>query len=68
MAGQVVAGLLQNFRKHEDTEVYGIWMTSEEGVEEQREERDVRKTAEESGIDFRLWNDEKYFIDEYVLP
>ncbi len=68
MAGQVVADLLQSFRNHEDTEVCGVWMTGEEGIEEQREERDVRQAVEEAGANFRIWKDEKYFIDEYVLP
>jgi deoxyribodipyrimidine photo-lyase len=43
-------------------------MTSEEGVEEKREERDVRRAVEEADKDFRLWKDEKYFIDEYDPP
>jgi hypothetical protein len=43
-------------------------MTSEEGVEEKREERDVRGAAEEAGKYFKLWMDKKYFIDEYDPP
>ena len=63
MAGQVVAEVLDAF-KQETTEVIGVWMTEEEGVEEKREERDVRQAAESTGIDFRLWTDEKYYVDE----
>jgi deoxyribodipyrimidine photo-lyase len=66
MVGQIATALLQHFKSIEDVDVYGVWMTSEEGVEEKREERDVRRAVEEAGIDFRLWKDEKYFIDEYV--
>ena len=68
MVGQIVTELLQHLKSIEDIDVYGIWMTSEEGVEEKREERDVRKAAEGAGKGFRLWRDEKYFIDEYDLP
>ena len=67
MTGQVVADLLQHFKKQPDAEIYGVWMTSEEGVEEKQEEHDVRKAAEVTGTDFRIWNDEKYFVDECVL-
>ena len=46
------------------TEVSGVWMTAEEGTEEKQEEEDVRKVAEQSGVEFRLWQDEKYLVDE----
>ena len=65
MAGQVIQEMLDAF-KSEDTEVAGVWMTDEEGVEEKREERDVRKAAQGAGIEFKLWTDEKYYVDEYV--
>lgn len=65
LVGQIVAALLQHFKATEGVDVYGVWMTSEEGVEEKREERDVRRAVEEAGKEFRLWKDEKYFIDEY---
>lgn len=67
MAGQVIQELLSAFRK-ENTEVAGVWMTDEEGVEEKREEREVKKAAEGAGTEFRLYTDEKYYIDEYVPP
>jgi deoxyribodipyrimidine photo-lyase len=47
--------------------VGAIWMVGEEGVEESREERAVRDACTEADVDFKLWNDEKYLIDEYVL-
>lgn len=65
MAGQVIRDLLEAF-KNQSTEVAGVWMTDEEGVEEKREERDVKKAAESAGADFKLWTDEKYYIDEWV--
>lgn len=48
-------------------EVTRVWMTSDDGTEEKREERDVRRVVESEGIEFRLWKDEKYFIDECVV-
>ena len=65
MVGQVVKELLDAM-KEAKTEVTGVWMTSEEGVEEKREERDCRKAAKSAGTEFKLWTDEKYYIDEYV--
>lgn len=51
-------------RSQERGTVAAIWMTAEEGVEEKREQRDARKAAEASGVEFKLWTDEKYFVDE----
>ena len=65
MLGQVVKDMLDAFRRT-DSEVFGVWMTAEEGVEEKREERDVRTAVEADGKEFKLWVDEKYYIDEYV--
>lgn len=64
-AGQVVRDLLAAFEK-ENTEVAGVWMTNEEGVEEKIEERDVRKAVQQARTEFKLWTDEKYYIDEQV--
>lgn len=60
MVGDVVRHLLENLK----AESVGLWMTSEEGVEELREERAVKRELEKLGGEFRLWKDEKYFIDE----
>ena len=65
MLGEVVKDMLEAFRRT-DSEVFGVWMTAEEGAEEKREERDVRKAVEADGKEFKLWVDEKYYIDEYV--
>jgi deoxyribodipyrimidine photo-lyase len=63
MLGDVVRELLAGYRDI-DAKVVGVWMTSEEGIEEKREEREVRQAAEKSGVDFKIWVDEKYYIDE----
>lgn len=66
LLGQVVDDLLNQFKQvKNEVSVSAVWMTEEEGVEEKREERDVRRAADKFGVDFKLWLDEKYFIDEY---
>ncbi|KAF1991671.1 cryptochrome [Aulographum hederae CBS 113979] len=49
-------------------EVEAVWMTAEDTTEERRDERTVRKLMEERGKEFRLFKDEKYFIDDRDLP
>ena len=63
--GQVVKHVLDTFT-NEKTEVVGVWMTEEEGVEEKHEEREVKKVADAAQTEFRLWIDEKYYVDELV--
>lgn len=66
LLGQITQDLLKQFGESQgDATVSAVWMTMEEGVEEKREEREVREAAERAGADFKLWQDEKYFIDEY---
>ena len=64
MVGQVMEELLGAFKQTNDIDPVGVWMTSEEAVEEKREQQDIRRITEAEGIDFRLWTDEKYYIDE----
>ncbi|KAH8890740.1 hypothetical protein GQ53DRAFT_650003, partial [Thozetella sp. PMI_491] len=47
-----------------DTQVGAVWMTEDIGVEEERDEKAVRKVCKERGVEFQLWKDEKYYIDE----
>ncbi|KAL8914865.1 MAG: hypothetical protein Q9172_006997 [Xanthocarpia lactea] len=67
MAGQVIKELLEAFQQ-QNTEVAAIWMTEEEGVEEKQEERDVKRAAEGAQTVFKLWTDEKYYVDDRDLP
>lgn len=60
----VVSSLLDGFRVQEDVDVHGLWMTSEEGWEEKQEEKQVERLMDQNHCDFKLWTDEKYFIDE----
>ena len=70
LLGQVLGKVLEAYRQDaKQGEVVSVWMTEEEGVEEKREERDVRRIVEGEGKEFKLWIDEKYFVDEYIsLP
>lgn len=65
MIGDVVKHILDNFS---GGEVTGVWMTDEEGVEEKRQIRAVKKELESRGKEFKLWKDEKMFIDDRDLP
>ena len=65
MLGEVIKDTLAELKRRE-TEVVGVWMTEEEGVEEKREEREVKNAVQDAGSKFNLWKDEKYYVDEYV--
>jgi deoxyribodipyrimidine photo-lyase len=55
----------ENFKGQEySAEIVGVWMTAEEGTEEKQEERNIRKLVEGFKKEFRLFRDEKYFVDE----
>lgn len=62
--GDVTRDLLQKM----SGQVGEVWMTSEEGVEEKREEREVKNAVEKAGAKFKLWKDEKYLIDDDDIP
>lgn len=67
MIGQVMDDILSRYSEQEGSEVSAVWMTAEDGVEERREERAVKKATTKAGVDFKLWVDEKYLVDEYVF-
>lgn len=62
MVGHVLEDMLSWYGA--DGGVKGVWMTADEGVEEKREQRAAREAAEAARVEFKLWADEKYFIDE----
>ncbi|KFY28274.1 hypothetical protein V493_03012 [Pseudogymnoascus sp. VKM F-4281 (FW-2241)] len=45
-----------------------VWMTAEEGVEEKLDEKDCKTICDAAGVNFKLWKDEKYFVDDDDLP
>jgi deoxyribodipyrimidine photo-lyase len=67
MIDEVVKSLIDGFNDQENNKVSAVWMTADEGVEEIREERATRRVCEKSGVQFKLWQDEKYLVDEYVM-
>lgn len=44
--------------------VSAVWMTEEHSFEEIEEQETVSSVCSDHGVDFRLWPDEKYFVDE----
>ncbi|KAM3416057.1 Cryptochrome DASH [Cercospora zeina] len=63
-----VSSILDGYRGKEGTELHGLWMTSEEGWEEKNEEEAVKSLMEKDGKEFKLWVDEKYYIDDRDIP
>ena len=59
-----VRSILDGFKDQSDVEVHGVWMTAEEGWEEKQEEKHVERLMEQEGKDFRIFLDEKYYINE----
>lgn len=72
MMRDVVSSLVEGFQGRTDDDrkprerlhVGAVWMTSEEAVEEKEEEKQVLEVCERLGVEFKLWRDEKYFVDE----
>ena len=62
MFGDTVQQLIEELG--EQGKVGAVWMTGEDGVEEQRDERAVKQVCKSAGVDFKLWVDEKYYVDE----
>ena len=64
LVGPVIARLLEEIR---EVKVGAVWMTGEEGVEEKKEEQQVKLACERAEVDCKIWVDEKYLIDEWVI-
>jgi deoxyribodipyrimidine photo-lyase len=66
MIGEVINKILEGVAKESKGEmtVSGLWMAGEEGVEEKSEEKDVRDACAAADVEFRVFTDEKYFVDE----
>ncbi len=63
-SGDVVKDILSRIAEKKEIKVGAVWMVGEEGVEEHHEERQVKNACRETNVEFKLWNDEKYLIDE----
>jgi deoxyribodipyrimidine photo-lyase len=46
-------------------EIVGVWMTGDVTAEERQEELEIQRIVEGHGKEFRLFTDEKFFVDEY---
>lgn len=68
MTVDVVKDILDYYSKTGGSkgEIAGVWMTRNESVEEKEEEQGVEAVAKQHGVEFKIWRDEKYYIDEYV--
>jgi deoxyribodipyrimidine photo-lyase len=64
----VVQSILDGYRESKAAEVHGLWMTEEEGWEEKVEEQEVKELLSRESVGFKLWPDEKYFIDDRDVP
>jgi deoxyribodipyrimidine photo-lyase len=47
-----------------EAEIVGVWMTGDVTPEELEDEASIQTVVEAKGMEFRLFKDEKYFIDE----
>lgn len=64
MTGEVVQELLRRINERNDTAVGAVWMVGEDTTEEKQDETEVKAACAESDVAFKLWKDEKYFVDE----
>jgi deoxyribodipyrimidine photo-lyase len=63
--GDVIRDALAFFKEDPTRgQVAGVWMTGEDTVEEVDEQNDVRSAVEGENKEFKLFKDEKYFVDE----
>ncbi|CAN9231718.1 unnamed protein product [Alternaria alternata] len=66
---EVVSDIIDWYSQNEhEGKISGVWMTDDDNTEEKNEVASVRKLAEQHGVDFKAWSDEKYFIDDRDLP
>ncbi|KAK2593633.1 hypothetical protein QQS21_008681 [Conoideocrella luteorostrata] len=49
---------------HSGISVDGVWMTEELSWEELEEQKSIGAVCSERDIDFKIWKDEKYFVDD----
>jgi deoxyribodipyrimidine photo-lyase len=64
MADGVLKHLIEEINQKDGTKVDAVWMIAEEGVEEKRDERAIKRVCQETDTPFKVFVDEKYFIDE----
>lgn len=62
-AKDVLGHLMRGFEDNSH-KVSAVWMTEELSWEEVAEQNAVASLCSDNGVDFKLWPDEKYFVDE----
>lgn len=63
-----IRSVLQGYQDRKDeVDVQAVWMTEEDAVEEKREARAVQDLCRQHDAECKIFTDEKYFVDEYVL-
>ncbi|KAH9875002.1 hypothetical protein J1614_004490 [Plenodomus biglobosus] len=65
----VVSDILEWYSEDGDDKgkVTGVWMTDDDGTEEKDDEKSLAKLTERHGVDFKVWKDEKYYVDDRDL-
>jgi deoxyribodipyrimidine photo-lyase len=71
MIEDVVCDIVESFPQNDSQaggkpKITGIWMTDDDGCEEKDDERAVAKIAAKHNIPFKIWVDEKFYVDECV--
>lgn len=61
--GTVLRAIIEGF-KAKQIHVGAVWTTGLVGAEETDQEAAAAKACKELDVDFKIWPDEKYFIDE----
>lgn len=59
----VLGHLIEELKEHVPC-VSAVWMTEEPSWEEVQEQESISALCSEKEIEFKLWKDEKYFVDE----
>lgn len=59
-----VLGHLVKELKDTSASVNSVWMTEELSWEEEQEQKAIASLCSKQDIDFKIWKDEKYFVDE----
>ncbi|KAH7075807.1 DNA photolyase, FAD-binding/Cryptochrome [Paraphoma chrysanthemicola] len=49
-------------------QISGIWLTDDDGTEEKDDERTLKNLAAKHDVAFKVWEDEKFYIDDRDLP
>ncbi|RDA96302.1 hypothetical protein CP533_1608 [Ophiocordyceps camponoti-saundersi (nom. inval.)] len=60
----VVEHLICDLEKSESSKPAAVWMTEEVSWEEKQEQDEVAAVCSDHAVEFKLWPDEKYYVDD----